>query len=400
MNFKPLLTLCLSLSLLLATIQQPTIADSTFIIPAPGLIQAKRIALKGQTKCRPTDADCNVCASNVSQQFRRAARGKLRMRLKPWRFNWIQKYKPDNATPQDILYDNGRSTDWAGIPNYHIQGFVHTNSGRFPYAASHSDDRHGAIFILQQNPDGKKYLSTIHMTHHRHPSGLHAFGKYVVFGDGQYLRFIDLNRHYNPQTLQYRLPTNGTATPKMRNFGGGLGMVKLSNGDYLVLSSIPGSQDARPRYNRFYTLTGNLAQPSRTKVRFIGESRYNNPGNWSGKYRFSENLSLITECGTGDIYAIHTTGDQNGVNAVFGGGYWRLTKVIWQGNNPALQPVQAFRMKQNLNNCHMRSAASVRVNPHHQMEFACHGFTSAAGYSGNKSDAQLRHDRFYFRESR
>jgi len=38
-------------------------------------------------------------------------------------------------------------------------------------------------------------------------------------------------------------------------------------------------------------------------------------------FAFSENLSLITECQTGDIYAIHTSGDPKGVSVISGNGY-------------------------------------------------------------------------------
>ena len=209
-----------------------------------------------------------------------------------------------------------------------------------------------------------------------------------MFGDRKALRLINIDTPESNQLIKYSLPTTGLAIPKYGNFGGGVGMVRLAEGRYLVLSSAPGAQDSRPRFNRFYMIEGNLEYP--TSVKLLSESRSNKPANLPRKFNFSENLSLITECKTGDIYAIHTTGDEKGINALIGKGYWRLSKLIGSKNNPKLSVIKGWQSAQNIHNCHLRSTGTVYVNPQHGMEFYCHAYARS-----KKTNSST--DKFYFK---
>lgn len=231
-------------------------------------------------------------------------------------------------------------------------------------------------------PDGKKYLAYLHRTRTRHLSGVHVLGRYLVFGERLYgrdnlLRVINLDRPDVRQDIAHAMPEPATddAFASDKLFGGGIGMVRLVGGNYLLISSHPGDRDNRPRFHSFYLVTGDLSDPTQLQIRFIRQQMYTHPphfGNTERKY--SENLSLITECATGDIYAIHSSGDSEGPDALIGRGYWRLSKLIVTTAGIELQPIDAYDVPQNAQDCHMRSAASAGVNASDKLELLCHQY--------------------------
>lgn len=320
---------------------------------------------KARVNCRRNDPDCNVCAVNVRQQFNRAASGQIGWQSRSWRFNWNKQYPPDNVRPLDVF--KGDKEFLLGIPTTHVQGFVRTNSARFPYAGSHSHSRgkQGGLFLINQNKKGDKHLAVLMKSASRHPSGVHVFGQYLAYGENGRLFLKDLNKP-RAKDISVKLPG-----PKP-NFGGGVGLVKLQDGSYLMLTTGPGGQDERQRFNRFYQLTGHNGRMD--NIRYLGQSDQLKPAQWPAGFKYAENLSMITECGSGDIYAIHATGDQEALSALAGNGYWRLSKVEQQGTKLFLAPVSAFLNTQNLADCSMRATATVHVNPAGRLEFYCHGY--------------------------
>jgi len=369
-------TLIISLILLLSSCSNPTPPATSETFISPSAIKTASIrnntlpTLKGDSNCHSGNSDCNVCANNVEKQFKNALQGQLNWKQKPWRFSWDKTYPPYQRTAASLF--NDKKKNWVGIPDHHVQGFIRTNSDRYPYAGSHSHAKTGGVFIIEQMPDGKKYLKALHTSKHKHPSGVHVLGKYLLFGDGKDLRLINVDTPISTQRIQYKLPMKGLSKPSYPNFGGGVGMARLANGSYLILSSIPGAQDSRPRFHRFYILEGNIEHP--TSIKLLAESRAKNPAGWTKKFTYSENLSLITECKTGILYTIHTTGDETGVNALVGNGYWRLSKLTGTAQQPQLTPIQGWQSTQNINDCHLRSTGTVYVNKQHKMEFYCHGY--------------------------
>lgn len=67
-------------------------------------------------------------------------------------------------------------------------------------------------------------------------------------------------------------------------------------------------------------------------------------------------MSVVTECGSGTIYTIHTTGDW----ALKGDGYRRLSRLDDAKGGPRLTHVAIARQDQDNEKCHHRSAATVR----------------------------------------
>ncbi len=341
---------------------------------------------KGDTRCRPGEADCNVCASNVRQQFKLAATGKIKWQVQPWYFDWPQRYPPYGVRPLDVF--DGTPAHPLGIPDKHIQGFVRTNSARFPFAGTHSHKRKGSVFVIGA-VRGRKQLVTLQQTLSAHPSGAQTLGRYLAFADGGDLVFKDINSPQQKTEIRFKL---GQAF-----FGGGIGLARLNNHRILVISTHPGGQSSAPRYHQFFILETNRGRP--VKLTNIGRAPSVVPKQWPKGFKYSENLSVITECGTGNIYAVHTSGDQNGIAAIKGKAYWRLSLLQQYKGKLGLKPVSAFSSPQNLSNCSARASATVFATPQHKLEFYCHGYAKDPdGSRFNVLGPSSRNkDRFYFK---
>lgn len=340
---------------------------------------------KGDPNCRRGEPDCNRCTADVAGQFRKIASGQKQRKEKPWRFKWGREYEPEAIKPFDAFDEDSPFSDSFGLSTAHPQGFVRTNSNRYMYAGSHSQyeaRKPGTIFIIEQTPDGKKYLAYLHRAKTRHPSGVHVLGRYLIFGERPHgsrdlLRVIDLDRANVRQDIAHLMPEPAADDPFAGDklFGGGIGMARLIDGSYLLISSHPGSRDDRPRFHRFYRVTGDISNPDQLRIRFVRQQQYTHPPQFgSTERKYSENLSLITECGSGDIYAIHSSGDSEGPAALIGRGYWRLSKLVVSTAGIELQPIDVYEVPQNAQSCHMRSAASAGVNASSKLELLCHQY--------------------------
>ncbi len=343
-----------------------------------------QIPTKGAASCRATDPDCNRCTAGVVSQFQKVKLGQATWKTKPWRFEWGRKYPPYDVDGYQAFDEDSDLANGLGISYSHPQGFVRANRPGAMYVGSHS--RHdarkpGTIFVIRQDARGRKYLAALHRTRHKHPSGVHMLGKYVLFGDRQgsanQLRMIDLDRRRSRHDITHALPTiTGPSSSVRPNFGGGLGSAKMSDGSYLLVSTVNGGKAPGPRYDQFFIMKGPLSDPEALTISFVGAHRYENPS-WARKdFRYSENVSLITECGTRDIYAVHTSGDgrESGVDGLEGGGYWRLSKLEKRDGALRFRPISVFEMSQNTANCHIRSSATVGVAPNGKLEFLCHQY--------------------------
>ena len=325
---------------------------------------------KGSTRCNPNQPDCNVCAANVQTQFQKAAAQQISWSRKSWNFAWPQAYPPQNVRPLDVFDGDPKYT--LGIPDTHVQGFVRTNSRLFPYAGSHSHKSKGGIFVIKQGANGQQFLSSLHKTTGRHPSGVQVIGKYLIYGEGSRLFIRDIESQSQSRV--------GVFSAKGANFGGGLAIFKLARDNHLLITTGPGGQRKGTRYNRFYHLKSVNGVPA--SLEFINQSFTNKPAQWPSQYMFSENMSLVTECGTGDVYAIHTTGDEKGVSMISGKGYWRLSKLVTDGKALGLTAINAFSTRQDIKRCNLRASATVSVNSQNRLEFVCHGYAKDPDGSG------------------
>lgn len=353
-------------------------------------IYRRPVPVTGDLSCRRGDVDCNPCTPDVRGQFAKMRRGESKWKRKPWRFEWGKRYLPDSIRPYEAFDEDTHLANAVGLSSAHPQSFVRTNEGPAWYAGTHSQKeagRPGTVFIIDQERNGKKRLVALHRTKTQHPNGLHVLGRFLLFAERpnsrnpDELRVLDLRRRTTRQDITHLIPEATGASRAMKQFGGGLGSAKLSDGSYLLISTVPGDRKTQAsdgsrlhRVHQFYNMKGDLSDPSDLTMRFLAEQRFTPTRAVPQKYEFSENLSVVTECTTGDIYAMHSSGDGDGLDGLEGKGYWRLSQLVRRDGLPQLDPVDVFEVRQRAQSCHMRSAASVGVAPHGKLEFLCHQY--------------------------
>lgn len=375
----------------------PTFNPERPTLPGPSVPRIDRskvyrapVPVKGDLSCRRGDADCNPCTADVRGQFAKMRRGEAKWKQKPWRFDWGKRYTPNSVRPYEAFDADTDLANGLGLSSAHPQAFVRTNQGPAWYAGTHSQKesgRPGTVFIIEQRSNGKKRLVALHRTKTQHPNGLHVLGQFLLFAerpdgnDPDELRVIDLRRRRTAQDITHLIPEALGDAVGEKQFGGGLGTAKLSDGSYLLISTLPGDRKTQRndrsrihRVHQFYNMKGDLSDPSDLKMQFLAEQRFTPTRAVPQKYEFSENLSMVTECGTGDIYAMHSSGDGGGLDGLEGDGYWRLSKLVRDHGLPSLEPIDVFEVDQAANACHMRSAASVGVAPSGKLEFLCHQY--------------------------
>jgi hypothetical protein len=366
----------LVLSLLPACSKTITVATSQSVQQIPDKLAA-------YTECHPGDRDCNMCAYNVEKQFNAAFGQKKTYQTEKhnWSFDWSRMPVPARKSVS-YFFDapikaGNKKPDWIA---YHIQGFVRTNDPVVKYAGSHSNapGEQGALFFIAQKT-GKNSLKAVAASNIRHPSGVAVLGDFLLVGEKNNLRIFDIKKSSAPQNNLFKMPKKDPGHKGINPPGGGVAAVKLKDGTFLFAVSTPGGNKPHKRVNRFYKLKGKL--DGKLKRKFIGEQQYDGPL----KYQYSENLTLITECGTGRIYALNT-GTNKALSAT---GYWRLSRLDTVNKKPALKTVAIYKTPQNLNSCHIRSAATAWVSPKGQIEFYCHEYLNNPDF-GDKDTWNFR----------
>jgi hypothetical protein len=326
----------------------------------------------GQTNCPAGSPGCNSCVNDVRRALDDGFAGGFSWDRKPWRFSWTRSYAPANVRP-DSAYQDGSI-----LPDHHVQGFVRTNSSRIRFMMTHSDETRGSISRIEQLADGRKQLATLVGAGIPHPSGGQVLGKFFLFAEGNTLRVLDVD---GPATnLRLSFPTTDTQRSGARGAGGGLGAVRLADGRTLIIASTPGGEAAATRRTLFYTKPGTITDAG--ALTLVGETNYSQPAAWRGDYQRSENLSVLTECGTGTIYTLHATGEVDGLR-----GYYRLSRVDTAANGRAtLTTIKAYNMNQNIFDCHLRSSGTAFATPQHTLELYCHQWSTQRlfGLSGGE----------------
>ena len=327
------------------------------------------VAMRGDTSCKYGDPDCNRCANDVVGQFKADFETDHRPWLGwndgSWSFDGNDRYQPANRKPEDAFYPHAPKKD-GGPTSKHIQGLVRTNSAHFPYAGSHSHKDVGSIFFIESERGGLR-LHSLYRAASAHPSGV------AVLGDGLFVTdergSIRMLRVSDAGKTQKQSGVKDIGTS-----GGGLGLAKLQDGTTLLISTGPGDgfrkgttdaqqeENVRPRYTRFYRLVPNAFEAK--EVAPIGTFRHRLGVRPETPLGYSENLSVVTECGSGKIFTIHTTGDYG----LYGNGYWRLSRI---DDGPTLTHVAMARQDQHNEKCHHRSSATVHVDPNGNLGFLC-----------------------------
>ncbi len=325
--------------------------------------------LHGDASCGSGERDCNVCAFDVRGQFRAMFQYGKRTNVEmQWTFSWFTTYAPSNRTPNDAFEDG----TWFPSGD-HVQGFVRTGSIQKPYAGSYSDNTLGSVFVLERYAPYPRLRNIItSLGGEGHPSGAHALGHYVGVNESDVVRIRDIDA---PATTASWTDSSG----EIRTSGGGFGLARLGPSEYLVASTNPGGGQSGARSTHFWRYSGAL-NTSGAMTHLGGNDHRLLPG---GSYNTNENLSLITECETGQLYAIHTSGDAD----IYGDGFWRVARVEQATNGfPVLRTLEIYAEGQNMENCHLRAAATAYAQDNGEIETYCHGY-DARNDSWSSTDA-------------
>ena len=357
---------------------------------------------RADSDCSFGDLDCNVCAHNVVDQF--------------------DKLFGDKDPRAGEFLDDDITNEWIFSPSiavgpsdrkvfkafgedpikHHVQGFVRTNHPFIQYAGTYSHkklqlealEKPGSIFFITKGlTSDRLQLMALHDSEDVHPSGMGVIGNFVIFGDnsnGRVVKVMNVSLANSHQTGRKSLnkDENGKSIGGM---GGGVGMVKMVDGSYLLIMTNPGgpknNTDNPQTYFYRVVLGPRATEKAETTSLTTLASGSPNSLDWSmqylGKwdqdpskededYQYSENLSVITECGTGNIFVVHTSGlGDLGTNKK---GYWRVSIVDMGGASPDLIPLEVYETNQNKDNCYLKAAATAWVNPEHKIDLVCHEF--------------------------
>lgn len=312
--------------------------------------------------------DENACAERVPAQLDALFAQESTSERGSYVFDWRRRYPPLGMTPHDVFIGS-----WY-FSTTHTQGFTRTYSARLPFALSHSDDEHAALVVVGRSSEGFA-LADIHLLRTIHPSGVHVLGTRVGVVDDEELVLFDLEKESSRRERRVRLPP-----PRLNRAGGGVALARIGAGSYLVAAATPGNFGPGDRYTRFYRMDGDLDGELRST--YLGASMYEEPPAWRGDHRFSENLTLITECGTSALYLLHVTG----ADRLLGRGYYRLSRVDLFGDVPRVLPVALYTMRQRQSRCHLRSAGAAFVRPDHVLELVCHERARHEGLGLRRND--------------
>ena len=191
-------------------------------------------------------SDCNVCANNVRQQFDDLFGEQVVKSESFWKLGQKTHYTPSNNRPRDVF-----SPGPIGIAR-HIQGFVKTNPGTFAGTYSHKKGKKGSIFFVGYDRlNDRLILNDLHEAWNDHPSGMSMLGSHVIFGDtrdnqlnsalGRDLRVIRASETRTVSSTSLFVDNWKTNGKNLKfKAGGGVGMVKLNSGGYLLITTSPG----------------------------------------------------------------------------------------------------------------------------------------------------------------
>jgi hypothetical protein len=334
--------------------------------------------LKGDATCPPGAPDCNVCAPDIQAQFEAAQwRGEVR--------GWSFEPRPGHAVPPRRAY-------FAGL-NGHAQGFVRLNTPGEAYAMVHSKGRPRGFASLSFLADTGSRLELLSLfplaARGGHTTGAFALGDQLgVLVKPRTLAFVDVASALagTPRIRHIELwnPDDGLpfmAAPKahgLTDWSGGIAIAKRAPGDYVLLANEGGDRASSGRSHVFIVApTRDLLDGSQVPTVEVGKASYPVGFPLCAEHHHSENASLVTECGSGDLYAVHV-GSNDSVRARgFAPGafhtFWRLSRLIVQDGEVTLEPRGVYLRRASLDHCHGRSAGSVYVDPEtRRLHLLCH----------------------------
>ena len=280
------------------------------VIPSSAASQS---ILKGYTTCPWGSRDCSPCVSDVAD----AIRG-LRRHATPLGF-----YLENLPRSQFRVPDPTVTQHWQGIQrlsgrfnSYLVVTLSRNEAGRAGFAvvkmASRTNygERYRSNRLLRDvdlentGPPSKDGVVHYQLTDTRfpHPGGIQLVGDWLVVplegsnGPNAKIVFYDLALPFSPREAPFEVDITNPASN--RDYAGTASIAKLSDGRYLL---IRGGNNARPL--TLYMSAGTTLDND-PAFQFIGEwvPPFLNPPIWPA----FQNLNIVTECGSGDLFLIGT----------------------------------------------------------------------------------------------
>ena len=311
--------------------------------------------LRGRTEC--DGSNCNYCVADVRAQF---AALTARSSLSAWPSGEINytgsTYAPSNLSPSSAYGDGS-----VFVQSNHVQGIVHAGD-QYAYTFDHETD--GTLSIASS---ATHELAALHRTEDNHPSGVFGIGSWVGVVSGRtHVEFYDARDPVAGPARRDLPSDNEDVQP-----GQGASMVALANGGYLTMVTQKKSDGMWVYWN---ILGGSSENSPPTEAggddEFLGgavESEISEK-EW-------QNSSLLTECDTGYVYAVHVTGS-DALDVVFntaGSGFWKLTQIYMDGGKPALHSagIGMRAVDQIQDRCWARGGASTYGDQDGRLHFLC-----------------------------
>lgn len=318
----------------------------------------------GDVGCLPGAADCNVCATNVVAQFASAA---WRSTLNRWSFG------------APVLAELAPRAAYYPVRG-HVQGFVQLNAGAERYAMVHSQEaKHAASLSFLGLRSGQLQLESLYRVggSSGHTSGAFVLGRYVGLIDvkGQ-LALVDSIAAFEHQPLraqQLKLSSSDGEAPfakdprayGLSDWSGGIAMTKLATGAYLLMANKGGGSAGVSHFFRMDPFEGR-GTPVTVALEAVGRAEFPVNPVLDRQYHHSENAALITECETGQLFAVHVGSNDavRGGTTEIGGHqtFWRVSRVVLRSGAVDLEPVGVYLRAAHLRYCHGRSAGSAFVD--------------------------------------
>ena len=374
------------------TITGPTriAAGSTFVASPEGAP-----APWGREDCAPGARECNPCVEDVGGTFLSLfGDGPYEQTTHAWHFDPDGSYPPQGLVPQSA-FDHGDV-------KAHVQTLVRTNSAERPIALVYSGCKSCAwkaspgVLVLV---DDALEIERMYHTWDIHPTGLVNLGTMLLYGDkgapevtgttGYVVRMFPLDTGIDFPATHFgylRLPDPGLE-PGRPTPGGGMTMIALDSGGFLLVTTGPGGRKKRKFTDFFYVLPepgydgprplGTLTLDDPESLEFAVSVEHlarweldaeNDGGPRDKAFDFSENASGVVECGTGDLYLIHS-GSKRGLAGR--PTFYRLSRVTWEsGVGPQLEPV-AWGTLPETPKCTGRASATAWADGGGKMELYC-----------------------------
>ncbi len=319
------------------------------------LYTARLSNLKGNINCRVGDLDCNLCTPNVRSTF--ATFKNAGGRDYDYGFDLTRSYAPGGFTPPEFLTitptkGGGHLQTLARIP---LEG---TGTTRTWFAATYGKGELGSsVVYLVSMPtntagtlSGDGRLEYVFRAPGDHPGGSQAVGTTLVvshdeLSNGGYFEAYDFTSLGSSPTAAVRMPTLGNKRMAA------VAATKLAGGGLLVLGKQAG--DDEKSYDLYYAHTVRNGVPG---WQYIGKG--------AGSEQI-ENVSLVTECGTGDLYAVTATGTDALID-----NKWKLYRLSLAATGPALTLIDNVS-KQAGKDCDARASGTAFVSRGGALHFYC-----------------------------